>query len=140
MRKPTPITLALAASMAAMAAAALVAPGAQRGPSAHERSHPALRLSGRVRGLYPGATRTLTVRVANLAPRPISLRGIEVAVGVASEECPGRALRVRGFGGRLRIPARGHRQVPLPVRMRRAAPGACAGARFPLRLRAWGRW
>jgi hypothetical protein len=120
----------------------LAAPGAVRrtGPAAANAPvRPPLRVSGSVRGLYPGAHLRLRLTVRNGRGFPIRVVSLKVRVGNASRSCRRRQLRV----GRLRRPlvVRAHRsrRTALPVTMLRSAPDACQGAVFPLKFRASGR-
>jgi hypothetical protein len=117
---------------------ALVAGGAQadRERSALEpAARPAsdgLAARGRVHGLFPGMRTRMPVTVRNLTQVPLELRRIAVRVAPASPGCLARYLVVRRFRGERIVPARGTVQVRLKVRLRRSAPDACQGRRFPL--------
>ena len=120
----------------------LAASGAVRrtGPAAANAPvRPPLRVSGSVRGLYPGARLPLRLRVRNVRGFPIRVVSLKVRVGNASRSCRRRQVRIGRFRRSLVVPAHKSRRTALPVTMLRSAPDACKGAVFPLRFRAWGR-
>jgi hypothetical protein len=95
-----------------------------------------LNVSGHVRGLYPGSSRRLRVRVGNPTRRDLLVRSVRVHVGDAGPGCSGRNVVIKRR--RVRLPLAKHEavRVRLRARMRPAAGDACQGARFPLRLHA----
>jgi hypothetical protein len=103
------------------------------------RQHLSLRVSGGVRGLYPGARLRLRLKVRNTRGFPIRVVSLKVRVGNASRGCRRRQLRIGRFHRALVVPAHRSRRAALPVTMLRSAPDACKGAVFPLRFRALGR-
>ena len=94
------------------------------------------RLSGSVDGLYPGAKRFMSVKIRNPYRRPIRVVSVSAQVGRGKRFCSGANLHVRPFRGRLVIPRRQTRSVPLRVEMPLTAAPECDGARFPLVFRA----
>jgi hypothetical protein len=98
-----------------------------------------LRVSGGVRGLYPGARLHLRLKVRNTRGFPIRVVSLKVRVGNASKRCRRRALRIGRLRRRLLVPAHRSRRTALRVTMLRSAPDACKGAVFPLRFKARGR-
>lgn len=89
-------------------------------------------IKGNVLGLYPGGTARLTLTITSKNGFPIKVKSVRVKVGNAAG-CPRTNLVVKHFRGSLRVPAKAKRRLQLSVSMRRTAPDACMGARFPLR-------
>jgi hypothetical protein len=119
---------------------ALAASGAAQTSAPAKRARPqALVVSGSVRGLYPGAVKSLRLKVRNSRGFSIRVVSLRVAVRNASPTCLRNKLRV----GRLRrsfvVPAHRMRRVALRVTMLGSAPDACKGAVFPLRFTVRGR-
>jgi hypothetical protein len=96
--------------------------------------HAVFRVTGRVRGLYPGIDRTMRVRIRNPHAFPIRVKRVRVVVSDASPACPASTIRIaRGKPARPIRPRR-TTKLRLRVRMVEDAPAACAGARYPLRF------
>lgn len=93
---------------------------------------PVLRVSGHVRGLYPGARKRFRVRVRNLGGRDLVLGEVLTEVGDAGPECGGENVRISEPELERAVPARGSARVRLRAAMARDAPDACQRARFPL--------
>jgi hypothetical protein len=87
---------------------------------------------GHVRGLYPGATRPMQVSVRNPAPVSVRLVRMTARVSNASSACLSRNVSIRRFVGAKTIAPLGRIRISLRSRMRRRAPNACQGARFPV--------
>ena len=141
MKRPLLLLAVLAALFAAAATAdALVnSQSGDVGPAtaAKHRSHHGLRLSARVEGLlYPGVRRPVSVRVANLRRRPLTIRRARVWVARAPRGCPTKSLTFDVFRGYVPLPARGVRRLSLTVRMLPTAETACQGGRYSLKARA----
>jgi hypothetical protein len=94
------------------------------------------RVTGSVSGLYPGARRSMRVKIRNPFRGAIVVRSVTAQVRRARRACSGSNVEVRPFRGRVRVPARGARVVGLLVRMPATAADECRGARFPLVFRA----
>jgi hypothetical protein len=122
--------LALAASGAAQTSA----PAAK-----HARSRSALRVSGNVDGLFPGARRSLRLRVWNTRGFPVLVVSVTVRVGNAGRACSSRELRIARVRRSFVVRAHRSRRIAVAVSMRRTAPDVCQGAVFPLRFAARGR-
>jgi hypothetical protein len=99
----------------------------------------ALKITGGVRGLYPGARVRLPLKVRNLRGYPIRVVALNVKVGNASKGCRRRQLRISRLRRRPVVPAHRRRRIVLQATMLRSAPDACKGAVFPLRFKARGR-
>jgi hypothetical protein len=121
------VSIALAATIVAGAVAAvrLVAPR-------EERATPTFRISGNVRGLYPGARTTYRARVVNRFDHPIRVRRVTARISSPTAACPSSSVSVKPWRGRLRIPPHAKRRVRLVVRMRPTAPNGCQGVRFAI--------
>jgi hypothetical protein len=130
------ILIALLLAGVGIARAAL--PGPAGSAAARGGSTGALRITGSVDGLYPGATVPFRVRIENRLPRPVLVRSVRVRVGTAAAGCDRRLLRVPAARPRLRIGPRAARRVRLRATLAAAAGDACQGASFPLRFRARG--
>jgi hypothetical protein len=129
-------------AVAALALAALlVAALAQsRGPGrAAPRVRPALKVTGGLRWLYPGAQRRVPLVVWNNQGFRIRVVSLTVRVGDAKPGCGRSNVRVGRLRRSLVVPPHGFGTLSLPVTMLRSAPDACKRAVFPLRFTAGGR-
>jgi hypothetical protein len=116
------------------------------GPRAFAEDGPRVKLSGHVKGLYPGGRGRMRVTVRNPFRHAVQVRWVVARVKDAGPSCSRHSLvtrrskglrPVRGGGWRhTRIAPHSARRVGVRVRMRRSAPDACQRARFPLRFRA----
>jgi hypothetical protein len=89
-----------------------------------------------VTGLYPGATRPLTVKVKNIYAFPIKIGTLKTTVKSSNRPgCTGAAanLQVVATGART-VPIRAHKTktVVLHVTMPSTVSNACQGAKFTL--------
>ena len=93
-------------------------------------------VSGRVRRLYPGARKSMTLRVRNPHGYAIVVRSLGVRVGKSDRVgCGRRWVRPkRVVRLSLLVPAHSVARASFPLRMRAAAPDACQGARWRLRF------
>jgi hypothetical protein len=129
-------------AVAALALAALipVALADTRGQGeAGPRVRPALRVTGGVRWLYPGARRPLPIVIRNNRGFRIRVMSLTVRVGNAKRGCGHRYIKIGRYRKRLVVAPHGFRTTQLPMTMLRSAPDACKRAVFPLRFRARGR-
>lgn len=94
-------------------------------------------LTGRVRGLFPGASKRMRVIVRNPTRARIVLTRIW-ARALDVPGCSGSYVRIRRFRGERPIPPRGRIVIRMRVRLSPMAPDACQGARLPVRFRARG--
>jgi len=106
-------------------------------PTAPDASGPAhtFRVRGNVHGLYPGVKKKVKLHVRNRYAFPIRVLVVRVRVQRPFRGCPAKAVKIRPWRGKLKIPAHGTKVVHVRVAMRTWAPTACQGARFPLRYR-----
>lgn len=95
------------------------------------------RVSGTVKGLYPGRVKTLRVRVRNPNGVPMRVRFVRVRVVSPVSTCPARSVRVKPWRGSVQIRAGASKRLRLQVRMRRWTPDACQGVRYRLRYKGW---
>jgi hypothetical protein len=94
-------------------------------------------ITARAKGLFPGATRPLRVRVRNPFRRPIKVTAIRVSVKPDPRRplCrPRRYIRTTKMKRPLTIRAGHSRGRRLRITMLRRAPDGCQGAVFRLRL------
>jgi hypothetical protein len=98
------------------------------------RTRPRFSITGSVRGLYAGARKRLTLRVANPHRRPMRVVSLTVAVTRSNRRgCPPGALRHPRSVARSRFVApRSSVRMRYPIRMRRSAPESCYGATWQL--------
>ncbi len=104
-------------------------PVVHRRPTDADRS--AFRIGGKVGGLYPGATRQLSLDVYNPQRFAIVVTSITTSVGRPRAGCAGSNMTVAAFSGALRVPSHSSVHVSVAVTLERAAPNACQGALFP---------
>jgi hypothetical protein len=131
--------VAVLASAAGVQAAVEAATEQRSDPAVEETGRKPLRplnVSGHVRGLYPGSSRRLRVRVGNPTRRDLLVRSVRAHVGDAGPGCGSRNVVIARRRVRLRLAKHEAVRVRLRARMRSAAGDACQGARFPLRLHA----
>jgi hypothetical protein len=91
---------------------------------------------GRVKGLYPGARKPLTLKIKNPQRYPLKVKELKVKVRKSNKRgCkrnwlkPRRKVRVS-----LLVPARAKARVSYPVKMKKRAPNACQGVRWKLKF------
>jgi hypothetical protein len=103
-------------------------------------SKPKLKIRGSVRGLYPGARKSLILKVKNRQRYPLRVKSLKVKVGRSNKRgCARRWIRPkRRVRVSLLVPARTRAFVSYPIKMRRRAPNACQGARWKLRFKGKG--
>ena len=89
-------------------------------------------ISGSADGLYPGASRSLTLTVTNPFPFSIVVTTISTTVSAASSTCGATNLSVATFAGQLSVQAKGTSQTNVTATMAHGAPNACQGVSFPL--------
>ena len=102
---------------------------------ATRRTPAAFSIAGRVRGLYPGATRPLTLTVTNPNRFSITVTSITTAVKNASSTCLAANVKVTRFSGAAIVVARRTAHVTVHVTMAHGAGNACQGAVFPFHYR-----
>ena len=87
-------------------------------------------------GLYPGARKRMRVTIRNPFPYAIDVTSVTAKASHPIPGCSGSMVRVRRYRRVVRIEARRLAVVRVRIRLRRAAPDACQGVRFPLTFRA----
>jgi hypothetical protein len=100
------------------------------------KSIPQFKIKGKIKGLYPGARKKLTLRVTNTQRYRIKITSLRVKVSNSNKAgCEAKWIRPKKtVRVALLIPARAKIRVSYPVRMSKKAPNACQGARWPLRF------
>jgi hypothetical protein len=96
-----------------------------------------MHLSGRVRGLFPGASKQMRVIVRN----PTLVRIVLMRVRARAQDvpgCPGSYVRIRPYRGTRPVPPRGRIVIRMRVRLSPVTPDTCQRARLPIRFRARG--
>ncbi len=137
MRFLTLIITLVAASAAAAAVTHARQPAPHGGPELVASVAKRFGITGvPVTGLYPGATRPLTVKVKNIYAFPIKIGTLKATVKSSNRQgCTGAAanLQVVAAGART-VPIRAHKTktVVLHVTMPSTVSNACQGARFSL--------
>ena len=135
-RRPAwvPLFVVIAVVLPALATLAGARAGARSDPA--PAPHPAIRLSGHVAGLYPGAAKSFRVSVANRSRRRWVVRLVKAVPSTPNRRCPAGNLKLAPYRGALELPPRARRSVSLRAAMRPDVPDACQGALFPLTFRA----
>lgn len=108
------------------------------GPSPEAANSPVVPeflLSGSVRGLFPGRTAWLPVRVRNPFPFPLVVTLIHARVKSAGPGCSARNLQVEPIRGEWLIDPGATTRLHLKAGMSKTAPDTCQGLEFPLRFR-----
>lgn len=131
------LAIVLASAAAAYAAiAGIPADGATLGTATAGESSSPLRVSGYVTGLYPGASKSMTVTVRNPLGDPVEVRWVGAKVRDAGPDCRGENLVAQPSRQQVQIEPHGVSGLELEISMRPSAPDVCQGATFPLRFRA----
>ena len=138
------LALAVMLSCAALVRGAVPGPetGTYRGQPGLTSRSPApdhlrpLRLSGHVRGLYPGARKRFPVTVRNPGSAPVVVTLVRARVGDADAGCGGGNVRIPDERTRTLVQPRSSTKVRMDARMSSDAPDACQHGRFPLRFHA----
>ncbi len=102
------------------------------GAHAVKGAAPSFRVTGSVKGLYPGERLALRAKVRN--PYGFAIEVVRVRAKVTSPvaTCPRSAIKVTTWRSSRIVKAHGTRRVTLRVTMRRTAPDTCQGVRFAL--------
>jgi hypothetical protein len=131
----TRVTAPIIAATIALSSMAVAGVGLSNEPPSSRTSNPTFRIRGAVKGMYPGRVRKLRLRIRNPLDRAIRVRSIRARVRRPHRGCPAKAITIRRWRGHLRIRPHRGRTVRVKVKMKRRAPNACQGARFPIRYR-----
>jgi hypothetical protein len=100
-------------------------------PTAGSAIRPAV-VHGHVSGLYPGGRKQMRIVVRNHETFTVRVTQVTARVSNASSTCRSRNVRIVRFTGSRAIAGHGRIRIYLPTRMRRRAPNACQGLRFPV--------
>ena len=100
------------------------------------KSIPQFKIKGKVKGLYPGARKKLTLSVTNTQRYRIKITSLRVKVRNSNKPgCEAKWIRPKKtMRVALLVPRRAKIRVSYPVRMSKKAPNACQGARWILRF------
>ncbi|HEY6567830.1 MAG TPA: hypothetical protein VI341_09980 [Actinomycetota bacterium] len=120
-----------------LAAAALAHATGFRAQSPDERAtvatkSAAFRVKGHLKGIYPGQTTSMKVKVTNNGHARITLRSLKVKVRSTVAGCPSSSLKFTPFKGHKAIRGDATISMRLPARMKATSPDACQGARYQL--------
>lgn len=93
-------------------------------------------VKGRAKGLWPGERKVLRLRINN--PNASAIRVLSLSVRTKKSDKPGCSARWIKTGETKRlsvkVPPRSRGVALYPVSLRKKAPNACQGARWPLRF------
>ena len=89
-------------------------------------------IRGHASGLLPGVRGDLVLKLENPFGFAIVVHGVRVLVDNVTKRCTSRNLTSPGLAESVRIHAHETIKVTAPVKLRRKAPEACEGKRFPL--------
>ncbi|MGZ8572154.1 MAG: hypothetical protein ACXWW5_08015 [Actinomycetota bacterium] len=104
----------------------------ESGASAVKGAAPWFRVTGTVKGLYPGERLVLRTKVKNPFGFAIVVERVRAKVTSPVAACPRSAVKIEAWRGSRIVKAHGTRRVALRITMRRTAPDACQGVRFAL--------
>ena len=93
---------------------------------------PHFTVKGKVKGLYPGSSKPLKLRLTNPNDAPIAVKLVTVKVRSTTASCPSSAIKATKFKGNKRIGAHRTAKVKVKIRMKATTPDACQGAKFRL--------
>jgi hypothetical protein len=108
-------------------------------PAVYSTAHRTFRVTGRVKGLFPGAVKRVLVKITNSSRSRLILITARIGIGgdAARPDCvPRMYLRASRFKGRKLVAPHRTRRLRLTMSMLPSAPEACMGGVFPLRFRA----
>lgn len=89
-------------------------------------------VKGKVKGLYPGSSKPLKLRLTNPNDAPIAVKLVTVKVRSTTVSCPSSAIKATKFKGNKRIGAHRTAKIKVKIRMKATTPDACQGAKFRL--------
>ena len=118
------------------AGAGLVAAQPREDAPARAAAKPAIAITGKVEGLYPGASKRIRLKLNNRSRRTLVIKSVRAHVTSPGGGCSARSLQAKRKRVRIRVPGRKSRKLRYPIRMRATAVDACQGKRYPLRYRA----
>ena len=93
---------------------------------------PHFTVKGKVKGLYPGSSKPLKLRLTNPNDAPISVKLVTVKARSTTISCPSSAVKATKFKGSKRIGAHRTAKIKVRIRMKATTPDACQGAKFRL--------
>lgn len=89
-------------------------------------------ITGRVKGLFPGHSTRLVLKVTNREGFAIVVTRIATTVKKANAGCTAANLSVSVFSGHLSVRPHGSAKTKVRARMATKAPNRCSAATFPL--------
>jgi hypothetical protein len=120
--------------LTSVAAGADTTVGGQSSPPAAAAATTMFKISGSVKGLFPGSSVPLVLSIVNPQSYPIVVSSITTRVGKTNRPgCSSTFLSVAPFSGAIAVAAKGSAAVIVSVTLSHAAPNACEGAVFPLK-------
>src|SRR5690242_945367 len=132
----TAVVLAAAAGVASHVAASGASPDRGRMELIASVQHAVSVTATSATGLYPGATRAMTLQIKNTYPYPIKITAVQAKVAVATNRpgCAGTRtnLTVTHRGRAFTINPRKAAPVIMTVVMPRTVADACQGATFKI--------
>ena len=130
--------LAVIGVVIGLLAGAVFAYAAHDAQSGHNAPAPKqhFQVRAHVRGLYPGASKNLKVRIKNHTGRRVRVTKLRVLVRRASNGCRRSSLHAHRPRREFRLQPHSGRTMKVGVAMRRSAPNACQGRKFRLRINA----
>ena len=133
-RTPSDTAKVVAALAAATTLIAVVAgvSAAQPGRGGDRTVPLQFHLAGSVNGLYPGGTRTLSVRIANPYPFAILVTDLKAHVDPAGPDCPADALTVTPVPSNVVVARDSESTYPFSASLDPSAPDGCQGAMWPI--------
>lgn len=135
-RKSTRAIVAASVLLLGVTAGASATLGGRDEAPNERTSRPAatFQVSGRVRGLYPGLTKAMRIRIRNPHPFAIRVKRLRILVDDPSPTCSASTLRIARVRPPRPVPARRSLKILVPVTMAPSTPDACMDARYPLRF------
>lgn len=127
-----PLVATMLAGILALGAVIFTIQEARTGQVAIDTIVPTFRVRGSIRGVYPGHTAVMKVKIRNRYDFPIRIKLVRAKPIAKRLSCPADYLRIRDWRGNKHISPNSVRKVRLRVRLKPTAPNACRGARWTL--------
>ena len=138
MRVPRRIAVATKLTLVCvlLAAALAQASGFRRAPAgdgfATAARAPHFVVKGKIKGLYPGSSKPLKLRLTNPTDAPLTVKLVTVKVRSTTVSCPSSAVKATKFKGNKRIGAHRTAKIKVKIRMKVTTLDACQGTKFRL--------
>ncbi len=127
-----PLVATMLAAVLALGAIVFTIQEARTSQVAVDTIVPTFRVRGSVRGISPGHTVVMKVKIRNRYDFPIRVKRVRAKPIPRRISCPADFLRIRDWRGSKRIRPHSVKRVRLRVRLKPSAPNACRGARWIL--------